>query len=223
MEYKLYNGDCITTMKKFADCSIDLVITDPPYRMTKCGKSCRPNYMHNNMGDNLFSGELPDTYEWMCECYRVLKEQSHFYTFCNINEIQNYLSIADKVGFKLHNIITMVKDTKMPNRWYMKYCEYILFFRKGKAKPINDVTSRDYYQVVMPTQKNGKVHITQKPQQIIEMFVRNSSSENDTVLDLFMGSGTTGVACAETGRNFIGIELDANYFNIAKQRIENVL
>ena len=109
----------------------------------------------------------------------------------------------------------------MPCRWYLKNCELVLFFRKGKAKPINDMTSRDWVKVNMPTKKNGKLHITQKPLDFIQKLVTNSSNEGDTVLDCFMGSGTTGVACINTNRNFIGIELDEKYFNIAKERIEN--
>ena len=217
----LYNGDCLEIMKNIPSNSIDLIITDPPYRMTKRGKSCRPNWMPNNMGENVFHNELPIAEKWISECYRVLKNGTHFYTFCNTNSILEYLEAANNAGFKLHNIIVMKKDTGMPNRWYLKNTELILFFRKGKAKPINDYTSRDWFDVKMPTLKNGKVHITQKPLSIIQTFVLNSSVENDIVLDIFMGSGTTGVACINTNRNFIGIELDEGYFKIAENRIYN--
>lgn len=217
----LKQGDCLELMKDIPDNSVDLVVADPPYRMTKRGKSCRPNYMPNNMGDNVFDGSVPSSEQWMRECYRVLKNDTHFYTFCNTNDLRQYLIDADKVGFKLHNVITMIKDTKMPNRWYLKYCELILFFRKGKAKPINNMTSKDYVKVEMPTKKNGKLHITQKPLGLITKLVTNSSEINQLVLDPFMGSGTTGVACINTNRNFIGFELDEKYFNIAKERIEN--
>lgn len=220
-EIILKQGDCLELMKEIPDESIDLVVADPPYRMTKRGKSCRPNYMPNNMGDNVFDGSVPSSEQWMRECYRVLKNGTHFYTFCNTNDLGQYLIDADKIGFKLHNVITMIKDTKMPNRWYLKCCELILFFRKGKAKPINDMTSKDYAKVEMPTKKNGKLHITQKPLGLITKLITNSSEINQLVLDPFMGSGTMGVACVNTNRNFIGIELDTNYFNIAKERIDN--
>ena len=217
----LRQGDCLELMKDMPDNSIDMILVDPPYKMTKRGKSCRPNWMPNNMGENVFNGEIPNVKDWMSECYRILKEGTHFYTFCNTNDILEYLQTAKECGFKLHNIITMIKDTGMPCRWYLKNCELVLFFRKGKAKPINDMTSRDWVKVNMPTKKNGKLHITQKPLDFIQKLVTNSSNEGDTVLDCFMGSGTTGIACINTNRNFIGIELDENYFNIAKERIEN--
>lgn len=219
--YKLLQGDCLELMKKIPNESIDLIVTDPPYTMTKKGKSCRPNWMPNNMGDNVFHGNLPDSSKWIKECYRVLKSKTHFYTFCNTNDISNYLDTAKNAGFKLHNILVMKKDTGMPNRWYLKNTELILFFRKGKAKPINDLTSRDWFEVKMPTQKTGKLHITQKPLQLIQKIITNSTVPNEIVLDPFMGSGTTGVACLNTNRAFIGMELDEKYFEIAKNRIES--
>ena len=218
-EVQLLQGDCLELMKDIPDGSIDLIVTDPPYTMTKRGKSCRPNWMPNNMGDNVFDGALPDPDVWMRECFRILKDGTHFYTFCNTNDLQKFLNTAADSGFKLHNVLTMVKNTKMPNRWYMKNCELILFFRKGKAKPIKNMCCRDWFFVDMPTKKTGKLHITEKPLETIEMFVTNSSDAGAIVLDPFMGSGTTGVACVKTGRRFIGMELDPGYFDIAYNRI----
>ena len=218
---KIYNMDCLEGMQKIEDKCIDLVIADPPYTMTKRGKSCRPNWMENNMGNNVFDGEIPKAKDWMSECYRVLKDETHFYTFCNINDITEYLQTAKEVGFKLHNIISMIKDTGMPNRWYYKQTELVLFFRKGKAKPINDFTSRDNIKVVMPKQSTGKLHITQKPYDFILKLVTNSSLENELILDPFIGSGTTAIACINTNRNFIGFELDKHYCELAEKRILN--
>jgi len=215
----LWNGNAVEILKTIQSETIDLIVTDPPYKMTKRGKSCRPNYMENGMGENLFKGELPNTKEWMQLCYDKLKKDAHFYVFTNTNSLPEFLNVADECGFKLHNVISMIKDTKMPNRWYLKYTELVLFFRKGKAFPINDMTSRDYEFIETPTLKNGKVHISQKPLDFIEKLVTNSSKENQIVLDPFMGSGTTGVACLNTNRKFIGIEIDENYFDIAQNRI----
>lgn len=217
----LMHGDCLELMKEIPDESVDLVLTDPPYTMTKRGRSCRPNWMPNNMGDNVFIGGIPDAEAWMAECFRVLKNRTHFYTFCNTNDLYKYLETAKKVGFKFHNLISMIKDTGMPNRWYLKQTEILLFFRKGSAKPINDMTSRDWAFVKMPRKSNGKLHITQKPVDFISKIIGNSTVYNETVLDPFMGSGTTGVACKNLNRKFIGIEKDDKYFEIARNRIEN--
>lgn len=213
-------GDCIEVMKTIEDNSVDLVVTDPPYKMTKQGKSCRPNYMKSGMGEDLFNGELPNTTEWMELCFDKLKDDSHFYVFTNINSLPDFLNTAKECGFKLHNIISMIKDTKMPNRWYLKYTELVLFFRKGKAKPINDMTSRDYEFVETPTLKNGKIYISQKPLSFIEKLITNSSKENDTILDPFMGSATSGIACKNTNRKFIGIELNPLSYADAMVRVD---
>jgi len=221
MSSLLMLGDCLERMKEVDSGSVDLILIDPPYRMTKRGKSCRPNWMPNSMGNNVFEGDIPNTEEWMTLCFDKLKERTHFYVFTNTVSLQEYLNAATKVGFKLHNILSMIKDTGMPNRWYYKQTELVLFFRKGAAKPINDYTSRDNFKAVMPKLSNGKVHITQKPLDVIEKLITNSSKVNETVLDIFMGSGTTGVACVNTNRNFIGIEVDQKYFDIASDRINN--
>lgn len=210
-------------MKNIEDKSIDLVVVDPPYTMTKRGKSCRPNWMPNGMGENVFEGKIPNTKDWMEEVFRVMKDGTHFYTFCNTNDITTYLQTAKEVGFKLHNIISMIKDTGMPNRWYYKQTELVLFFRKGKAKPINDYTSRDNIKVVMPKKSTGKLHITQKPYDFIEKLITNSSKEGEVVLDPFMGSGTVAIACLNNKRNYIGFELDSFNYKIANDRIAELL
>lgn len=218
---KLILGDCIEELN-LVDCqNIDVVICDPPYKMTKRGKSCRPNWMPNNMGDNVFDGALPITEDWMTSCYNVMSDNSHIYIFTNTISLEEYLVTARKVGFKLHNIITMIKDTGMPNRWYLKNTELVLFLRKGKARKINDMTSRDYHFVSMPQKRKGdKFHVSQKPIEFIEKLVSNSViDENSVILDPFMGSGTTGIASKNLGYDFIGIEKDAEYFDIAMNRI----
>lgn len=220
---KIIHGDCIEKMPLILDNSIDLIVTDPPFKMTKQGKSCRPNYMKSGMGENLFNGKLPITRAWMKLCFDKLKDNTHFYVFANVNSINDYLNTAKECGFKLHNIISMIKNTKMPNRWYLKYTEFLLFFRKGKAFPINDMTSRDYEFVKMPTLKNGKLHITQKPLNFIQKIITNSSKEGDVCLDLFSGSATLAEACINTKRNFIIIEKDIIEFEKGKNRIIDVL
>lgn len=100
----------------------------------------------------------------------------------------------------------------------MKNCEYVIFAKKGNAKFINNCGSKTVHKV-----KGNKTtsHPTEKPIELMKMYVLNSSIENNTILDPFMGSGTTGVACVNTNRNFIGIEMDDKYFEIAKERIES--
>jgi len=219
MIQKLILGECLEEMSKISDGSVDLILTDPPFKMTKNGKSCRPNYMPASSSESLFPSVIIDPNLWMSECFRILKSRTHFYTFCNNNDIRAYLNAAHNAGFQLHNVISMIKNTKMPNRWYLKYTEKILFFRKGEAKRINDPTSRDYFNVETPTLASGKVHPTEKPLSLIQKLVENSSKEGELILDLFMGSGTTCLAAKNLGRQFIGIEKEEKYYNIAQKRI----
>ena len=135
----------------------------------------------------------------------------------NTINLENYLAIARKVGFGLHSVLVWEKNNVTPSRWYMKNGEYTLFLRKGKAKTINNVGSKMVHR--FDNIIGNKRHPTEKPVELMELYVGNSTKEGDIVLDCFMGSGSTGVACKNLNRNFIGIEIDENYFNIAKERI----
>ena len=107
----------------------------------------------------------------------------------------------------------------------MSQYEYILFFRKGKGKKINNCGTSDILSIPnkKTKDKDGKnIHDTEKPVELMEVLVNNSSQENELVLDPFMGVGSTGIACIKNNRNFLGIEIDENYFNIAKERIEEI-
>lgn len=122
------------------------------------------------------------------------------------------------------DVITWHKTNPCPtmNNTYANDTEYCVFARSKNVKIYGNYhTKKKYY--VTPTNKADKKlykHPTIKPLEIIKNFIINSSNENDNVLDCFMGSGTTGVACKELNRNFYGVELDKEYFEIAKKRID---
>ena len=101
----------------------------------------------------------------------------------------------------------------------MKNCEYVILARKGFAKSINNPSSQTVHN--FDNIIGNKQHPTEKPVDLMKLYVGNSSQVGDTVLDPFMGVGSTGVACKELGRNFIGVELDKQYFDIAESRIVN--
>ena len=224
--YKLLQGDCLELMNNIPDNSIDLIITDPPYKTITGGdsngkNSVRPKGMLSG-NRKLFTHQNDiKPKQWIPELFRVLKDNSHCYIFTNHLNMQTMLSESDKAGFKLHNILVWEKNNCTPSQFYMKNCEYVLFLRKGKAKWINNIgdskTVHKFQNII-----GNKQHPTEKPVDLIQFYIENSSSEKDMILDPFMGSGSTGVACLNTNRNFIGIELDENYFNIAKDRIDSV-
>ena len=141
---------------------------------------------------------------------------------CNFKNLNDLMNKSLAVGFKHINLLVWEKNNCTPSQFYMKNCEYTLLLRKGKSKYINDIggskTVHKFNNII-----GNKVHPTEKPEQLMKFYVENSSSVGDTVLDMFMGSGSTGVACLNTNRKFIGIEMDEGYFDIAKDRIEKSL
>ena len=107
-------------------------------------------------------------------------------------------------------------------QFYMSQFEYILFFRKGKGIKINNCGTSDILSIPNKKRKdiNGKnLHDTEKPVELMKILIENSSLENQIVLDPFMGIGSTGIACLQANRKFIGIEIDEKYFNIAKNEM----
>ena len=219
---KLYNDDCLNVLKEIDDNSIDLVVTDPPYEVITGGRNGgvkgKPSGILTENKQLMKS--IPKADLWLSECFRVMKDGTHIYIMTNTLNLTNYLNIINSVGFKLHNLLVWNKNNTTPNRWYMKNCEYVIFARKGFAKSINNPSSQtvhNFNNII-----GNKQHPTEKPVDLMKLYVENSSQVGDMVLDPFMGSGSTGVACKELGRNFIGVELDKQYFDIAESRINNV-
>ena len=220
----LRHGDCLDILSTLESESIDLVVTDPPYRVisggTNVGKEGqhRPSGMLSANTSKIFEHNDIDVEEYMPLLFSVLKPNSQAYIMTNTLNLERMMRSARETGFQLHNVLVWVKDNCTPNRWYMKNVEYTLFLRKGKAKTINNVGSLTAHKV---NNVKGKVHPTEKPFELMQMYVENSSQEGDVVLDPFMGGGSTGIACVNADRNFIGIEKDDEFFKIAKDRIEN--
>ena len=219
MNVKLYNDDCLNVLKDVDDNSIDLVVTDPPYEVITGGRNGgvkgKPSGILTENKQLMKS--IPKADLWLNECFRVMKDGTHIYIMTNTLNLTNYLNIINDVGFKLHNLLVWNKNNTTPNRWYMKNCEYVIFARKGFAKSINNPSSQTVHN--FDNIIGNKQHPTEKPVDLMKLYVENSSQVGDTVLDPFMGVCSTGLACKELNRNFIGVELDKQYFDIAESRI----
>lgn len=222
---KLYKGDCLEVMKDIPSESVDLIVTDPPYRTISGGNKStkwKSGYSTSVLSENdgkIFEHNDINHLDWLKESYRVLKNNSHIYIMTNLLNLFTIQQLAERVGFKTHNLLIWEKNNANANRWYMKNCEYVLFMRKGNAKTINNPSSKTVHK--FNNIIGNKLHPTEKPVELMELYILNSSKEGETVLDPFMGSCSTGVASVNTNRNFIGIEKDEGYFEIAKERIEN--
>ncbi len=218
---KIYNEDCLEGMKRIADNSVDLVVTDPPYKLISGGCRGSIDIVFNNASyEQKSSGqlfEIPNFYSWFKEVYRVMKDGSHFYCMINDKNMQEVLNVAQQIGLKELNILVWDKGMHTPLGYYMKNIEFIVLFRKGYAKKINNMGSKALISI--KGIRGDKVHVSEKPVTLMEHLILNSSNEGEVVLDPFMGSGTTAVACLNTNRNFIGFELDENYHKIACERV----
>lgn len=225
---ELHNGNCMDIMKDIPNESVDLIVTDPPYKTTSRGSSGNSGGMLkkeiNKKGD-VFTHNNISCKEYAPEYYRILKDGSHCYIMTNHTNLIEMLNTFTSVGFHFIKSLIWDKGNKIMGRFYMSQFEYILFFRKGKGVKINNCGTPDILRVPNKKTKdeNGNnLHDTEKPVELMEIIIQNSSKENDIVVDTFMGINATGVACKRNNRNFIGIELDENYFNISKERISNI-
>ena len=217
--YKLNNKDCLEVMAAMDSGSIDLIVTDPPYKVTSRGSSGGTGGMLKsdiNKSGMVFKHNTIKFDDWLPECFRVLKDGGHAYFMTNNKNLLPMLQAVENAGFKIFKTIIWAKNTAITNMYYMDSHEYIIFCRKGKARKINNCGTKSVLSFDNP---RNKTHPTEKPVELMEVLVGNSSQENDIILDPFMGSGSTGVAAKNLNRRFIGIELDPDYFAIAKERI----
>ena len=226
---KLINGGCLEYMRTLENESIDLIVTDPPYPTTSRGHAGNSGGMFQkeiNKKGKVFEHNNIDCTEYAPEFYRVLKDGSHCYVMTNHINLIKMLNVFTDCGFHFIKSLIWNKGNKIMGQYYMSQFEYILFFRKGYGKKINNCGTADILSVPNKKTKdaNGKnIHDTEKPVELMKILIENSTQKGDIVLDPFVGVGATALACIESERNYIGIELDEGYFNIAKQRIDEAI
>ena len=240
-EYKLYQGDCIELMKDIPDGSVDLVLTDPPYGTTACkwdsvipfepmweqlNRIIKPNGAICLFGSEPFSSALRMSniknfkYDWIWDKripsgmsyarFQPMRQTENISVFCNGKTVYNPQMVKRdkpiKKGGNKYSPSAPIQACK-EGKDFKKTYEY--------KNPIN--------LIVFDKIRKGSLHPTQKPVPLLEYLIRTYTNEGETVLDFTMGSGSTGVACVNTNRNFIGIELDEEYFKIAENRIKQAI
>lgn len=219
---KLLNRDCLEVLKALPDNSVDLVVTDPPYEIGTTGGGFVGKKKYFEELESIKDGFDSVILDELC---RVMKK-INCYFFCSQKQIIPLLDYFVKDKKCNWNLLTYHKTNPPPacGNKYLTDTEFVLFFReKGVKIGGKYETKKTYY--VEPLNKKEKDlynHPTVKPLHIVENFIINSSEEGDIVIDPFMGSGTTGVAAKNLGRKFIGCELVEEYFNTAKDRIDNI-
>ena len=236
---KITNGDFLQIVKTISDESIDCIVTDPPYKLIAGGVSlkngeaisdgtnCSNKWLKKNKTDipvcmkngTMFKHNKIKFSDWLPDAYRVLKDGSHCYVMVNDRNMQELLNEATKVKFKLLNILVWSKNNATPNKYYMKSAEFIVLFRKGFAKSINNMGTKTVLNINNII--GNKVHPSEKPIDLLKILIENSTKEGEIVLDCFSGSGNTCTTAKILKRRFIGIEIDSEYCTIANKRIKN--
>lgn len=223
---KLYNDNCLNVFKNIPNDSINLIVTDPPYPVTARGHAGNTGGMLQKKIFNsglVFDNNNINISEYVPEFFRVLKDGSHCYVMTNHINLIEMLNTFTNVGFHFIKSLIWDKGNKIMGQYYMSQFEYILFFRKGFGKKINNCGTSDILSI--PNNKTkapdgSNYHDTEKPVELFKILIENSTHPNEVVMDPFMGIGGCGVACKNLNRKFIGIEIDDKYYNIAKKRIE---
>lgn len=229
---RIYNMDCMVGMKEIPDGSVDLVVTDPPYVLGTQGGGlfnakgnygqygCHPprKVMNNIRGiTNGFGEEVLD------EMVRVMKK-INIYLWCSQKQIPWLLQYFVEQRGCNWDLLAWHKGNPVPScgNKYLSDTEWCLYFRE-KGVPLFGTyqTKRKYWVQDSNRADNVKYgHPTVKPLRIIDMLITNSSKEGDLVMDPYMGSGTTAVACIRENRRYVGFEIDESYYKRAKLRLE---
>jgi DNA modification methylase len=203
MTYELHLGDCLEYMKTMPDKSVDAVITDPPYGI---GENSKKNSSRSNMAiaKDYQDGEWDKKrigFEFFEQIIRVSREQVIF----GGNYYTDFLPPSSSwVVWDKRNGANDFADCELAWTSHKKAVRKIEWMWNGMIRQGNE----------------ERFHLTQKPLGVMKWIIENYSPAGATIFDPFMGSGTTGVACVQLGRNFIGCEIDEKYFEIAKRRIE---
>lgn len=212
---KIYQGDCLELMKQIPDKSIDLVLTDPPYGINYQSnmrvKSDKFEFLSNDNNNFRFS-----VYP---EFYRVLKDNTVAVIFCSFkNYAIDYLELSKYFDIK-NTIIWHKPGGGIGDLFHSLSTDYemAIVAHKGNC----EIKSKRYGSVwkIDKVNPNKMVHPTEKPIPLMKIFLECFAEEDSIVLDPFAGSGSTLGACKLTGRNFIGIELEPKYVDIANKRI----
>jgi len=225
MKLTLIHGDCFNILPKIPTNSMDLILTDPPYN--------RGKFEHyDGLPDKEFWQYME---KWLKESFRILKEDGHLYFTCSQEQIWQYKEIAEKVGFKFkHLLIWFFNEPKVHMRtdvgWLRTYEPIMFFVKSNNYRKLNNdrrwtegINNFDVCLYRSPHKVtkgiNRKIHPTQKPVELYYKIIVKTTEENMTVLDPFLGSGAVMVACLQSNRNCVGIEINENYINLVKDRL----
>ena len=219
----IYLGDCLEVMKGIETGSIDAIITDPPYNIA------RKNNFHTMGRAGIDFGEWDkgfDLFSYIDEIPRILSKNGSVVIFNDWKNVGDIARCCESKGLVIKDMLRWEKANPMPrnrDRRYITDYETAIWCTNKNAKwtfnRLDEKYQRPLFRGALTKKSEKTPHPTQKPLWLMEEIIKIHTNEKDTVLDMFMGSGSTGVAAKNTNRNFVGIEMDNKYFEIAKERI----
>ena len=209
-------GDCLEIMKSMSNDSVDVSFTSPPYNSIRHKKY--KNYTDDLDNYYLFLCKFTDELLRITKRTVIVNVQTNYY---NRSDVYKYIG---KYSKEISRIIIWNKSNPTPSSMQHKLTnayEFFMIFSKEESVTINSIFMKDVIDFPINSQKI-KGHKAVMNSDVADLFIKEFSNKDDIVLDCFMGTGTTALSCKKYGRNFIGIEIDKEYFNLSKSRIEEL-
>ncbi|MFU2205267.1 DNA-methyltransferase [Streptococcus pluranimalium] len=213
MENKILNENCLDGILKLKNESVDLIVTDPPYSIGVSSNGARSNFSDNNL-------IVPFFKELFSQMERVLKHGGELYLFTDWRTYPLLYPLLEQ-KFKIRNCIVWDYEWIKAGSFYRFRHEFIIYCTKGDTKARFSMSEPDVWRMKPVNFTGIRYHPAQKPIEVLSRIIENSSRENELVLDCFIGSGSTAIACIEKNRKYVGFEIDENIFNTARKRIED--
>lgn len=238
LQATLYRGEALELLRRLPSASADAAITDPPYSsggFTRGDRMQDPNEKYVQTGTELirssFTGDNRDARSWcywsalwLSELARVLRPGAYVFTFCDWRQLPLAADALQAGGFVWRGIAAWDKGlgARAPHTGYLRHqCEFLAWGSNGPLpQAVHGGPWPGCFQV--PVLQSDKHHMTGKPSALMRELVK-IVRPGGVIVDPFMGSGTTGVACAQTARRFVGIELDPHYFDVASRRVRDAI
>jgi site-specific DNA-methyltransferase (adenine-specific) len=229
---RLIHGEALAALRDLPDASVDALVTDPPYSsggMVRGDRMASTKLKYVQTGSSShdladFTGDNRDQRAyaywcalWLSECHRVLRPGSPALLFTDWRQLPATTDALQSGGFVWRGIVPWAKTTYRPQSGrFASQCEYVVWGSAG-GMPVDysDASLPGFYSAAAPRERE---HITQKPVDVMRKLCQIAPKDG-TILDPFMGSGTTGVAASLEGRDFVGVEMTRHYFEVAERRI----
>lgn len=232
----MHQGEALSILKTMEDCSVDAILTDPPYSSGGLSSSQRQRppsekYQQTNAKKrfNDFLGDNRDQRSfmawatlWLSEAYRVAKPGTVCMMFTDWRQLPAMSDALQAGGWLWRNIVVWDKPSARPSKGeFRRQCEFVLIGTKGKFEPAHGRCLPGVFRHSIVSGRKRK-HMTEKPVPLLRDLLE-ITHEGGTILDPFAGSATTAQACIETGRKFIGVELSDVYFETACDRLKELV